>query len=50
MEMSGELHVPAALTLGNILLPIGYEVDWVPQPVWTFRKRQKFVLLIGFKP
>jgi len=31
MEVSGQLHAPAALTPGKeTLVPIGYETGWVP--------------------
>jgi hypothetical protein len=31
---SGQLHAPAALTLAKEpLIAIGYEVQWVPEPV-----------------
>jgi len=36
MEVSGQLHAPAALPSGkDPLLPIVYEAGWDPEPVWT---------------
>jgi hypothetical protein len=35
MEVSGQLHVPAALPL----VPINYEAAWTPRPVWTTWRR-----------
>jgi len=35
MEVSGQLHSPAALTSGKEpLVPIGQEAGLVPEPVW----------------
>jgi hypothetical protein len=35
MEVSGQLHAPAALPSGKEPpVPIGYEAGWAPQPVW----------------
>jgi hypothetical protein len=43
MEVSGQLHAPAALPSGKEpLLPTEYEAGWAPQPVWTRWWRQKF--------
>jgi hypothetical protein len=34
--MSGQFHAPAALSPGKEPpVPIGYEVGWTPEPVWT---------------
>jgi hypothetical protein len=36
MEVSGQLHAPAALTpVKEPLVPIGWEAGWDPEPVWT---------------
>jgi hypothetical protein len=36
MEMSGQLYAPAALLTGKEpLVPIGLEVGWAPESVWT---------------
>jgi len=36
MEVSGQLHAPAALPPGKEpLVPIGYEAGWAPEPFWT---------------
>jgi hypothetical protein len=41
MEVSGQLHAPAALPPGKEpLVPIGYEAGWAPEPVWM-RLRKK---------
>jgi hypothetical protein len=35
-EMSGQHHAPAALSQGKQpQAPIGQEVGWAPEPVWT---------------
>jgi hypothetical protein len=43
MEVSGQLHAPAALPpeKGH-LVPIGQEAGWTPEPVWTPWWRGKF--------
>jgi hypothetical protein len=39
--MSGQLNVPAALTQGKEPpVPIGWEVGWAPEPVWTMWRRE----------
>jgi hypothetical protein len=44
--MSGQFHAPAALPPGiEHLVPIGYEVGWTPEPVWTTWR--KFLTLPG---
>jgi hypothetical protein len=36
LEVSGQLHVPAALTPGKEpAVRTGYEAGWAPQPVWV---------------
>jgi hypothetical protein len=36
MEVSGQLHAPAALPPGKgPLVPIGQEAGWAPEPFWT---------------
>jgi hypothetical protein len=36
MEVSGQLHASAALPPGKeSLVPVGYEVGWVPEPFGT---------------
>jgi hypothetical protein len=43
MEVSSQLHVPAALTPGKKpLVPIVQETGWDPEPVWTQWWREKF--------
>jgi hypothetical protein len=37
MEVSGQLHAPAALSL----VPIGYEAGWAPEPIWTLWRGEK---------
>jgi hypothetical protein len=41
MEARGQLHAPAALPPEKEpAVPIGYEVGWTPEPVWTtWRKK-----------
>jgi hypothetical protein len=39
--VSGQLHAPAALPPGEKPpVPIGYEVGWTPEPVWTTWRRE----------
>jgi hypothetical protein len=46
MEVSGQLHAPAALTLGKEPpVSIGQEAAWAPGPVWTTWR--KFLTLPG---
>jgi hypothetical protein len=41
LEMSGELHAPAALPPGKEHpVHIGEEVGWTPEPVWTTWRRE----------
>jgi hypothetical protein len=43
MEVSGQLHAPAALPPGKeLLVPIGEEAGWAPEPFWTWWWREKF--------
>jgi hypothetical protein len=36
MEISGQLHAPAALFPGKEpLVPIEWEAGWAPEPLWT---------------
>jgi hypothetical protein len=36
MDVSGQLHAPAALPIGKeLLILIGYEAVRAPEPVWT---------------
>jgi len=35
MEVGILRHVPAALPLGEELVPIVQETGWAPEPVWT---------------
>jgi len=42
MEVRGQLHVPAALTLEKqSLIPIGQEAGWDQEAVWTRWRREK---------
>jgi hypothetical protein len=42
MEVSGQLHAPAALLpMNQLSVPIGYEAEWAPEPVWTLWRREK---------
>jgi hypothetical protein len=37
MEVSGQLHAPAALPPGKEpLVTIGYDAGWALEPVWTW--------------
>jgi hypothetical protein len=41
MEVSGQLHAPAALAPGKELpILIRYEACWVPQAVWTLWRKE----------
>jgi hypothetical protein len=41
MEVSGQLHAPAALhSEKETPVPIGQEAGWAPEPVWTVSKRK----------
>jgi len=41
MEVSGQLHATAALTLGKELPePIGYEAGWATEPAWARWRRE----------
>jgi hypothetical protein len=43
MEVSGQLHAPAALLPEEEPpVPIGYEAGWAPEPIWTRWWREKF--------
>jgi hypothetical protein len=43
MMVSGQLYAPAALLQGKkLLVPIVYEAEWAPEPVWTRWRREKF--------
>jgi hypothetical protein len=36
MEVRGRLHAPAALPPGKeLLIPIGKEAEWAPEPFWA---------------
>jgi hypothetical protein len=44
MEVSGQLHAPAALVQRKKPAPpTGQEAGSAPQPVWTLRRRQAFL-------
>jgi len=47
MEVSGLLHAPAASPPGKHLpIPIGYEAEWVQEPVWM-RWQKKITAPVG---
>lgn len=39
-EVSGQLQAPAALAL----VPVEKETEWVPEPVWTLRRTEKYLV------
>jgi len=42
MEVSGQLHAPAALPSGKEpVATIGYESVWAPEPFWTWWWKEK---------
>jgi hypothetical protein len=42
MEVNGQLYTPASLSpRKESLVPIGYEAEWAPEPVWTLWSREK---------
>jgi len=44
MEVNGQLHAPAALSPGTLsTVPIGWEVEWGPEPVWAWWWREKII-------
>jgi hypothetical protein len=48
MEVSGQLHAPAALSPEKEpLVPIGEEAGWASEPFWTQWRREKFPALAG---
>jgi hypothetical protein len=48
MEVSGELHTPAAMTPGKIVL-IRQEAGWAPKTTQTRWRREKRVPLLGIE-
>jgi len=45
MEVSGQLHAPAALLSGKKPpVPIEQEAGWAPQPAWKRWRREKHPL------
>jgi hypothetical protein len=45
MEVSGQLRASAALPTGREPpVPVGYEVVWTPETVWTLEGEQIFYL------
>jgi hypothetical protein len=50
MKISIQLHAPVALTSGKKPpVPIGYEVGWASESVWTLWRREQF-FLTGIEP
>jgi hypothetical protein len=48
MEVSGQLHAPAALSPGeNLLVPTGWEVGWIPTGLESVKQKQKFLAPVG---
>jgi len=51
MEVSGQLHAPATLSLGKELpVPIRDEAAWAPEPVWRRWQREEAPPLPGIEP
>jgi hypothetical protein len=51
MEVSGELHAPAALPPGKkAQMSITYEAGWAPEPVRSLCRREKFISLAEYQP
>ena len=49
MEVSGKLHVPAALTPENSHGTHWKEVGWELEPVWTILEESKSLAIAGFR-
>jgi hypothetical protein len=47
MEVSGQLHAPTALFPGGTPVPIAKEVGCAPEPLWTFRRTERSLVLVG---
>jgi len=48
--VSGQLHASATLSPGKVpAIPIGEEVGWAKQPVWTRLWREKSLSVIWVK-
>jgi hypothetical protein len=48
MEVSGQLHIPAALPQGERAhVTTGEGAGWVAEPVWTLRRNEKFLIPTG---
>jgi hypothetical protein len=45
MEVSGQPHAPATL----LPVPNGQKAEWAPEPVWTWRQRDKSLSLPGIE-
>jgi hypothetical protein len=44
MKISGQLHAPAALTLGkDTPVPLEWEAGWDPELVWILARRDKYL-------
>jgi hypothetical protein len=51
MEVNGQFHASAALTLGKEpSVPIGCETEWTQEAVWTLHNEEKFLPLPGIEP
>jgi hypothetical protein len=48
MGMNGTIHAPAALLQEKeLLVPIGWEAEWAPKPVWTRWRTEKISASAG---
>jgi hypothetical protein len=48
MAVNGQLHAMAALVLiKRQLVPSNYEVEWVPEIAWIFRRGEKLSLALA---
>jgi hypothetical protein len=46
----GYIHTPIVTRLGYAVVLTTYEAAWVPEPVWTWWRREGFLLLLTMEP